>query len=44
MTENGLESAGEKTCLVLFNNAKKPKGLPQLEPDGQILNYKQNTT
>ena len=43
MKENGLELSGEKTCLILFNNGENPKSLPQLELDGQILNYKQNT-
>ena len=43
MKENGLELSGEKTCLILFNNGEHPKSLPQLELDGQILNYKQNT-
>ena len=28
---------------MLFNNGENPKSLPQLELDGQILNYKQNT-
>ena len=28
---------------MLFNIGENPKGLPQLELDGQILNYKQNT-
>ena len=43
MKENGLELSGEKTCLMLFNNGENPKSLLQLELDGQILNYKQNT-
>ena len=43
MKENGLELSGEKTCLILFNNGENPKGSPQLEIDGQILKYKQNT-
>ena len=44
MKENGLELSGEKTCLMFFNNGETPKRLRQLELDGQILNYKQNTT
>ena len=43
MKENGLELSGEKTCLILFNNGENPQSLPQLEIDGQILKYKQNT-
>ena len=43
MKENGLEWSGEKTCLILFNNGETPKRLPQLELDGQIVKYKQNT-
>ena len=43
MKENSLELSGEKTCLTLFNNGENAKRLPQLELDGQILNYKQNT-
>ena len=26
-----------------FNNRENPKSLPQIELDGQLLNYKQNT-
>ena len=26
-----------------FNNGENPKSLPQIELDGQLLNYKQNT-
>ena len=43
MKKNGLEFSGEKTCLMLFNNEENPKRLPQLELDGEILKYKQNT-
>ena len=43
MKENDLELSGEKTCLMLYNNGENPKSLPQLELDGQILNYKPNT-
>ena len=28
---------------ILFNNGENPKSLPQIELDGQLLNYKQNT-
>ena len=28
---------------MLFNNGENPKSLPQIELDGQLLNYKQNT-
>ena len=41
--DNGFELSGEKTCLMLFNNGENPKSLPQIELDGQLLNYKQNT-
>ena len=27
---------------MLFNNGENPKSLPQIELDGQLLNYKQN--
>ena len=40
MKENGFELSREKTCLMLFKN---PKSLPQIELDGPLLNYKQNT-
>ena len=43
MKENGLELSGEKTCSIFINNGENPKSLPQLELDGKILNYKQNT-
>ena len=43
MKENGLELSGEKTSLILFNNEENPKCVLQMELDGQILNYKQNT-
>ena len=43
MKDNGFELSQEKTCLMLFNNGENPKGLPQIELDGQLLNYKQNT-
>ena len=43
MKKNGLELSGEKTCSMLFNNGETPKSLPQLELDGEILNYKRNT-
>ena len=43
MKENGLELSREKTCSILFNNGENPNSLPQLELDGNILNYKQNT-
>ena len=42
MKDNSFELSREKTCLVLFNNGKDPKSLPQIEL-GQLLNYKQNT-
>ena len=41
--KTGLELSREKTCLILFNSGENPKSLPQLEQDGQILNYKQST-
>ena len=28
---------------MLFNNGENPKSVPQIELDGQLLNYKQNT-
>ena len=28
---------------MLFNTGENPKSLPQIELDGQLLNYKQNT-
>ena len=28
---------------MLFNNGENSKSLPQIELDGQLLNYKQNT-
>ena len=40
MKDNGLELSGEKTCLILFSNGENSKRLPQLELNGQILNYK----
>ena len=43
MKENGFELSQEKTSLMLFNNGENPKSLPQIELDGQLLNYKQNT-
>ena len=43
MKDNGFELSREKTCLMLFNNVENPKSLPQIELDGQLLNYKQNT-
>ena len=43
MKDNGFELSREKTCLTLFNNEENPKSLPQIELDGQLLNYKQNT-
>ena len=43
MKDNGFELSREKTCLMLFNNGENPKSLPQIELDGQLLNYKQNT-
>ena len=43
MKDNGFELPREKTCLMLFNNRENPKSLPQIELDGQLLNYKQNT-
>ena len=39
-----LNCQGKKTCLILNNNGENPKGLTQLELDGQMLNYKENTT
>ena len=44
MKVNCFELLREKTCLLLFNNGENPKNVPQLEQDGQLLNYKQNTT
>ena len=43
MKDKGFELSREKTCLMLFNNVENPKSLPQIELDGQLLNYKQNT-
>ena len=43
MKDNGFELSQEKTCLMLFNNGENPKSLPQIELDGQLLNYEQNT-
>ena len=43
MKENGSELSREETCLMIFNNGENPKSLPQIELDGQLLNYKQNT-
>ena len=43
MKENGFELSREKMCLMLFNNEENRKNLPQIELDGQLLNYKQNT-
>ena len=43
MKDNGFELSREKMCLTLFNNGENPKSLPQIELDGQLLNYKQNT-
>ena len=43
MKDNGFELSQETTCLMLFNNGENPKSLPQIELDGQLLNYKQNT-
>ena len=43
MKDNVFELSREKTCLMLFNNGENPKSLPQIELDGQLLNYKQNT-
>ena len=43
MKDNGFELSREKTCLMLFNNGGNPKSLRQIELDGQLLNYKQNT-
>ena len=40
MKDNGFELPREKTCLMLFNNGENPKSLPQIELDGQLLNYK----
>ena len=42
MKENDFELSREKTCLMLFNNGENPKSLPQIELDGQLLNYKHN--
>ena len=36
MKENGFALSQEKTCLMLFNNREKAKGLPQIEIDGQF--------
>ena len=43
MNENSFELSWEKICLMLFNNGENQKNLPQLELDGQLLNYEQNT-
>ena len=43
MKKNGFELSREKMCLMLFNNGENLKSLPQIELDGQLLNYKQNT-
>ena len=43
MKENDFELSREKTCLMLFNNGENPKSLPQIELDGQLLNYKHST-
>ena len=43
MKDNSFELSREKTCLMLFNNGENQKSLPQIELDGQLLNYKQNT-
>ena len=44
MKDNSFELSQEKTCLMmLFDNGENPKSLPQIELDGQLLNYKQNT-
>ena len=43
MKDNSFELSGENTCLTLFHNEENPKSLPQIELDGQLLNYKQNT-
>ena len=41
MKENGFELSREKTCLMLFNYGENltSKSLPQIELDGQLLNY-----
>ena len=44
MKENGFALSQEKTCLMLFHNGENPKRLLQAELDGQLLNYKRNTT
>ena len=43
MKENSFELSREKMCLMLFNNGENLKSLPQIELDGQLLNYNQNT-
>ena len=43
MKENGFELLREKTCLMFFNNGENPKSLLEIELDGQLLNYEQNT-
>ena len=43
MKDNGFELSREKTCVMLLNSRETPKSLPQIELDGQLLNYKQNT-
>ena len=43
MKENGFELSQKKMCLMLFNNGENQKSLPQIELDGQLLNYQQNT-
>ena len=41
--DDGFALSWEKRCLMLFNNGENTKSLPQIELDGQLLNYKQNT-
>ena len=40
MKDNSFELSREKMRLMLFNNGENPKSLPQIELDGQLLNYK----
>ena len=39
---NGLELSGEKTQLMLFNNGKNPKVLPQMMLEDKILQFSRN--
>ena len=44
MVKNGSEWSQEMMRLLIFNTGEENlKNVPQLEVDGQIINYKQNT-